>query len=104
MPGELNGKYALVGGASQGIGAAIAGRFAEAGARVILMSRSADKLERVRKGLNEPDRHVIFPFDLENYERIPETLAGILRSTGPVEIVINNSGGPAAGQLTSADV
>jgi 3-oxoacyl-[acyl-carrier protein] reductase len=101
--GELNGKWALVGGASQGIGAAIAVLFAEAGARLILMSRGVDKLEALRKKMREPNNHICFPFDLEHYEKLPESLNKLIKTTGPVEIVVNNSGGPAAGPLISAD-
>ena len=43
---ELHGKTALITGASRGIGLAIASRFAEAGANVMLTSRTAEDLEK----------------------------------------------------------
>jgi 3-oxoacyl-[acyl-carrier protein] reductase len=101
---QLTGKWALVGGASQGIGSAIAQIFAENGARVVLMSRSPDKLEALRRSLPESDRHITFSIDLENYGKVAESLQNILKNTGPIEIVVNNSGGPPAGQLMTADL
>lgn len=102
MPGELEGKCALVGGASQGIGQSVAMLFAEAGARVILMSRAVEKLEAVRRQMPASEKHVVFPCDLENYEKLPDSLATLLQTVGPIEIVVNNSGGPASGPLTTA--
>ena len=99
---ELQSKWALVGGASQGIGAAIAQIFAENGARVVLMSRDIDKLETVRKTLPHPENHVCLAIDLEALEKIAPALQNVMRSTGPIEIVVNNSGGPASGPLILA--
>jgi NAD(P)-dependent dehydrogenase (short-subunit alcohol dehydrogenase family) len=48
---ELHGKTALITGASRGIGLAMAARFAEAGANVVLSSRKADDLEAAVAGL-----------------------------------------------------
>lgn len=101
---ELTGKVALVGGASQGIGAAIASLYAESGAKVVLMSRSAERLEAVRKQLANPELHLVLSVDLEEFDKIPALLSPILTKLGPIEIVVNNSGGPASGPLVSAEV
>jgi 3-oxoacyl-[acyl-carrier protein] reductase len=101
---ELQSKWALVGGASQGIGAAIAQIFAENGARVVLMSRGLDKLELVRKSLPHSEQHFSLAIDLEATEKIAPALQNMMRNTGPIEIIVNNSGGPASGPLTTADV
>lgn len=96
---ELTEKWALVGGASQGIGEAIATVFAQAGARVILMSRSSEKLEVVRKSLPHPERHRIMPLDLENLDQVNTQVAQLVKLIGTIEIVVNNSGGPPSGSL-----
>ena len=53
---NLGGQWALVGGASQGIGQATAQVLAACGARVILMSRRLDVLEATRATLPDPNR------------------------------------------------
>lgn len=50
-PGALAGKVAIITGASRGIGAAVAERFAKEGARCILVGRDKDRLTKVRDGL-----------------------------------------------------
>jgi 3-oxoacyl-[acyl-carrier protein] reductase len=101
MPGELQGKCALVGGASQGIGQSIVELFAGAGARVILMSRSQDRLEQVKSKLPNQEKHVVFPVDLET--ELSDPMRSLLATVGAIDIVVNNSGGPASGPLTQAD-
>lgn len=51
MANELTDKVAIIIGGSQGLGAAIAGAFADAGARLLLVARSREKLERVARDL-----------------------------------------------------
>lgn len=99
---NLEGRWAVVGGASQGIGQATATLLAECGARVVLLSRRADALEKVRANLQSPSQHMIMPVDLENLEGLKNTLVNILKTTGPISILINNTGGPKAGPLTDA--
>lgn len=99
---SLEGKVALVGGASQGIGQASARLLAERGAKVILMSRRPDVLEQVRSGLVNPSRHRSFAIDLERTEELGVTLSRLVLDVGPVSIWINNTGGPKAGPLSEA--
>lgn len=99
MRTQLNGKWALVCGASQGIGAAAAHELAELGARVILLSRNEEKLEQVRKTLPNSDQHKILSFDLSDYKKLKSFLSENLKSEEVPVIVVNNSGGPAAGPL-----
>ena len=58
----------MVGGASQGIGAAAARVLAGAGARVILMSRRLDALEAMRNTLPDPKAHRSIAVDMERIE------------------------------------
>jgi len=92
---------ALVCGASQGIGEAVAHQLAESGVSVTLVSRTESKLETVRKGL-KGDGHQIFAADFTKPDEV-ESLVGFLQENGPYQILVNNSGGPAAGALTSAE-
>lgn len=98
----MKGRWALVGGASQGIGQATARVLAEAGARVILMSRRLDALEITRAQLPEPKSHRCFAVDLERLEDVSTGLARVVNETGPVSIWVNNTGGPKSGPLFEA--
>jgi 3-oxoacyl-[acyl-carrier protein] reductase len=90
---RLDGKTALVTGASQGIGETIARRFAERGARVILAARSLDKLERVKEevaaigGLS-----CCLPLDLAKAEELPARLKELPAEFENVDILVNNAG------------
>ncbi len=51
MAKELSDKVAIIIGGSRGLGAAIAGAFADAGARLLLVARSRENLERIARKL-----------------------------------------------------
>lgn len=100
---NLDGKWALVCGASQGIGAAAAEELAELGASVILLSRDEEKLAQVKSRLKNRDRHKTLSFDLSNYKGLQSFLSENLSQDEVPVIVINNSGGPPAGPLIEVD-
>jgi FlaA1/EpsC-like NDP-sugar epimerase len=68
--GPLAGKKAIITGASRGIGAAIAQRFAKEGARCVLIGRNVDALAQVREGLIGPSKadHVVRVGDVGSLE------------------------------------
>ncbi len=96
---RLEGKRALVCGASQGIGAAIAQLFAEAGATVILLARDSAKLEAVKARL-KGSGHEILPCDLSKAAELDATLKKIAGLR--IDILVNNTSGPKGGALTDA--
>ncbi|HKY83096.1 MAG TPA: short-chain dehydrogenase/reductase [Sphingobium sp.] len=93
----LAGQLALVTGASQGIGAATAWALAREGCDVILVSRTAEKLDRLACEIHaETGRNAkAFVADLARSEEI-ERLA---QSCGNVDILVNNAGAIPAGRL-----
>lgn len=102
MTVDLKDRWVLVGGASQGIGEATAKVMAECGARVVLMSRRADKLAQVRSTLVNPQNHVTLSVDLENDSELALTLARLVKEVGPISAWVNNTGGPKSGPLSEA--
>jgi NAD(P)-dependent dehydrogenase (short-subunit alcohol dehydrogenase family) len=91
---ELHGKKALVTGASKGIGRAIALAYAEAGADVALVSRSAELLEGVAKEIEERGRRaVVIPADLTDREAAADAVRRSIDELGEIDIVVNNAGG-----------
>lgn len=100
---DLRDKVALVGGASRGIGRACAEVLAQAGARLILLSRHEAALQEVRVSLPDADRHHILAVDLSNAEEAAQQLQRKLQTWGiDIHIWVNNSGGPAPGPAHSA--
>ena len=97
---DLHGKYAWVGGASRGIGRAIALQLAQQGATLILVARNQSALQQLIHQLpGEAHRAVVV--DYLDRKKLVEK-AQELVDKHPVHIVINNTGGPAAGTLAEA--
>ncbi|MEM9556272.1 MAG: 3-oxoacyl-[acyl-carrier-protein] reductase [Acidobacteriota bacterium] len=90
---RLDGKTALVTGASQGIGACIARRMSEQGATVVLAARSADKLEALRAEIVDAGgaAHVL-PLDLGAPDSVADQLDALPDEVGGIDILVNNAG------------
>lgn len=98
----IDGRVALVMGASRGIGNAIAGALAREGARVAIASRSA---ERAAAAADEiPGEVTGFEADTGDLERLRELVAEVTTALGPVEILVTNTGGPPTGEALDADL
>ncbi len=97
---SVNHEYALITGASTGIGRAIALAFAQAGIHVALVSRSADKLSQVADLLAPTGVTVkTYPMDLAVVGEVKEKLAAIAAEFGPLSILVNNAGMGYTGNL-----
>jgi NAD(P)-dependent dehydrogenase (short-subunit alcohol dehydrogenase family) len=98
-PALLDGRTALVTGASRGIGAAAAVALDRAGARVALVARSRPDLEAVAAGLHHDP--LIVTADLRD-GYAPASIAGeVLAALGPVDVLVNNAA--AAARLATVD-
>jgi 3-oxoacyl-[acyl-carrier protein] reductase len=92
---DLQNRKALVCGASQGLGLAIAEALAEEGCTVGLLARNVEKLEAHAKRLNG----VALPADMGDWASIE---AALMRFGVP-DILVNNSGGPPPVDVTKVD-
>lgn len=90
--GRLEGKVAVVTGASMGIGEAIAKLFVEEGASVMLSSRDAARAEAARSRIGHADRTMAVACDVRNREEIDRLLSLTLHNFGRVDIWVNNAG------------
>lgn len=101
---SLEGRHALVCGASQGIGRATAVELAQLGARVSLLARSADTLEALAQSLpcQHGQQHDWRAVDMADTAALAEAAAALV-VTGPVHILVNNTGGPPGGSAHQAD-
>lgn len=94
MSFTLEGRKALVTGASKGIGRAIAVEFAKAGADVAVSARSVDLLEEVADEIRSLGRTaVVVPADVTNSEQIHESVAKAAEGLGGLSTLVNNAGG-----------
>ncbi len=89
-PALLQGKRALVTGGSEGIGLAIARKFVEAGATVIITGRNLQKLERAAQEVKS-ERLVTMQWDVCDISRMDERLAEIESKIGGLDIWVNNA-------------
>lgn len=89
----LAGRRALVTGASRGIGAAIARRFAEQGADVVLAARGESAIEALAKELAEHGgRTVAVPADMTDREQLRALMERVGEEFGGLDIMVNNAG------------
>ncbi|MBC8035653.1 MAG: SDR family oxidoreductase [Rhizobiales bacterium] len=97
---ELTGKTALVCGASQGLGLAIAEALAEEGVHVGLLARNAEKLKQNVSRLEARGfKATALPADMGDWPSI----ATALKQLGQPSILVNNSGGPPVVDVTKID-
>lgn len=100
---NLAGKKALVGGSSKGIGLGIASQLAESGASVCLMARNKSKLEEIINQLPNSENHSYLIVDFSNFEEYKIKIEAYLENN-QVDILVNNTQGPPAGNSLSKDI
>lgn len=88
----LKGRHAVVTGAGQGIGAAVAGALAACGADVTLMGRRTETLTAVAAQLPAGGRSHVVAADVTQAEQVAAAFADARGQLGPVSILVNNAG------------
>ena len=99
MTGKLDGRIALITGASRGIGYAVAKRFATEGAHVLALARTQGGLEDLDDEIKSiGGSATLIPLDLEDYDGIDRMGASIAERWGKLDILVGNAG--ALGNLS----
>ncbi len=89
----VSGKTVLVTGASYGLGEATARKLGAAGAIVLLVARSADKLAALAASINAGGGHAAaYPADLSDETAVPALAERLTENHGPMDIVVSNAG------------
>lgn len=92
MAKRLDGKIALITGASRGFGAAVAERFAREGAHVVLVARTVGGLEEVDDAVRAAGGSAtLVPLDLREFIKIDELAAAIYQRYGRLDILVGNA-------------
>ncbi|MGA7382534.1 MAG: SDR family NAD(P)-dependent oxidoreductase [Terriglobales bacterium] len=99
----LSGKVAVITGSSMGIGEAIAKRFADEGASVVVLSRDAARAESARQRIGHADRTLALSCDVRNREEIDRVLGLALHHFQHVDIWVNNAGHGLLDSVAHAD-
>jgi 3-oxoacyl-[acyl-carrier protein] reductase len=101
----LEGKIALVTGASRGIGRAIVGKLAEEGADVMLVARNAANLEKACEEIRKKTgrRAESCSADLSGPHGIATAFEALRRTYGRIDILVNNAGDTRSGDFLALD-
>lgn len=100
---NLSGKTALVAGSTQGIGFASAQALATLGASCVLIARNEDALQQAVAKLDaaQGQQHSYLVADFSNPQQVQDVV-GAYAKQNVIHILINNTGGPAAGPIVDA--
>lgn len=92
--GRLVGRIALITGASRGIGAAVARRFAAEGAHLVLVARTVGGLEEIDDAIRQAggERATLVPLDLRDGDQIDRLGAALYERFGRLDVLVGNAG------------
>ena len=90
---RVSGRAVVITGASSGIGEALANRLGDAGAKVLLVARSADKLREMQQGIEaRGGAAFVYSADLSDVEDTERLITLILAEHAHVDVLVNNAG------------
>ena len=93
MKFDLNGKIAIVTGASQGIGETIAVEVAKSGANVFCLARNKNALDStINKIISNGDKASAYSCDISDNEQFNNIVTDIFKECGSIDILVNNAG------------
>ena len=91
-------------GASSGIGEALAIQLSEAGAKLVLSSRRAEELERVKSNCAHPENILNIPIDLSSKSDFKSEVEKVISHFGQIDCLINNGGVSQRALIVDTDI
>jgi short-subunit dehydrogenase len=101
MKTTTSGLHVAITGASSGLGEALAREFSRAGAKVTLVARRRQELERIAREL--PGESFVAPHDLSDPTRAADWISDAEAALGPIDVLISNAGFLTLGPVSSFD-
>lgn len=99
---DLSGDVVLITGGSRGLGLCLAREYAQRGAKLVLLARSAEELERARFDLESQGAEVVaIPCDVADELDVAEAFRRALARFGRIDVVVNNAGDIAVAPLAA---
>lgn len=96
---HLAGRTVLITGGSRGLGLALARAFLRRGARVALLARSQDELERAREMLTGTGEVFIQACDIRDEADVKQAIARVREQLGEIDVLVNNAGTLTVGPM-----
>jgi len=95
---ELKGKVALIAGASQGLGYAVALALAQEGAQVAICSRDAERINKAAQRIQQATQATVMAkaVDVTHPEKINQWITEVVKQWNTIHICITNTSGPAS--------
>ena len=96
-------KTVIITGGSEGVGAATARMFAEAGANLLLVARGKKKLDAIAEDLRDETRVEIFPMDVSDATACVDLFKKAQYEFGRIDVLVNNAGYHKRGPVETVD-
>ena len=96
---KLSGKVVVITGGSRGLGLAMARAFLHRGAKVALLARDPEPLERARQLLAGLGTVFVRPCDVRNQAQVDEALRDVRQELGEIDVLVNNAGTITVGPM-----
>lgn len=100
---DMKNKVVWITGASSGIGEALAYKYGDAGARLIISARNAQKLNEVKAKCKYPDNVEVLEMDVVKHDRMTHYAQHVLQQYGMIDILVNNAGISQRGKVEDND-
>lgn len=98
---DLRGRTVLITGGSRGLGLALARVFLRRGAKVALLGRDAETLERARQLLAGKGTVFVRPCDVRDQSQVQQAVADVRQEFGDIDVLVNNAGTLTVGPMDS---